>query len=182
MKIPTNLKQVLSYNPTTGFFTWLVTRGRVRAGEPAGTVTSHGYEQIRIDGSIYFSHRLAWLYVHGTWPNKIDHINRCRTDNRIANLREVTNPQNNWNVKTKETTGVYPEKRTGRFYAQIRHEGRRINVGTFDTIEEAIAARRAMLTQLRGDFFIYTGAGVLAGEGAAPGAAPIDGPAEASAA
>ena len=55
----------------------------------AGSVHSTGYVRIGIDGRKYTSHRLAWLYVHGVWPSdQIDHINRNRSDNRIANLRE----------------------------------------------------------------------------------------------
>lgn len=48
----------------------------------------------------YYAHRLAWFYVHGGWPTYyIDHINRRKSDNRIANLREVKPFENSQNTK-----------------------------------------------------------------------------------
>ena len=43
----------------------------------------------RLDRVVYYAHRLAWVWVHGRHPcGEIDHSNRNRADNRIANLRE----------------------------------------------------------------------------------------------
>jgi hypothetical protein len=83
------LRERLRYDGGTGVFTRRVGSGHARAGEIAGSVHSTGYVRIGIDGGKYTAHRLAWLYVHGVWPSdQIDHINRNRSDNRIANLRE----------------------------------------------------------------------------------------------
>jgi hypothetical protein len=90
------LREILGYDPETGLFTRLVRTGRIRAGEVAGTAHSRGYRSIVIDGRVYLSHRLAWLYVHGEWPpEQIDHINRNRADNRLVNLRAAKQSQNN---------------------------------------------------------------------------------------
>jgi hypothetical protein len=54
-----------------------------------------------IDGKLYKAARLAWLYIHGESPeNQIDHINRVRDDNRLANLKDVTSSENNNNKST----------------------------------------------------------------------------------
>lgn len=97
------LHQLLDYNPETGKFFWKVNmRGKVKIGTKAGCVCKiHGYELINIKNKQYRAHRLAWLYVHGKWPNpEIDHINRVKTDNRIANLREADRSMNNLNRGT----------------------------------------------------------------------------------
>ena len=84
------LKELLDYNPETGLFTWNV-YNNIKNKTTAGTFND-GYIQIKIKQKIYQAHRLAWLYVYGEWPKgQIDHINGIRDDNRIENLRDVTN-------------------------------------------------------------------------------------------
>jgi hypothetical protein len=94
------LKQLLDYDPETGVFTWRVNRGgAAKAGTRAGCPTPFYYRVIRIGGRSRREHSLAWLYVHGHWPaDELDHINRVRDDNRIANLREVTHAENMQNT------------------------------------------------------------------------------------
>jgi hypothetical protein len=71
----------------------------MKAGDPAGS-SRGGYTYIRIDRKRYAAHRLAWLYVYGTFPPRLlDHINGCPGDNRIGNLREATPHQNAGNTR-----------------------------------------------------------------------------------
>ena len=87
------LRSILHYNPLTGVFTRIRSAHPHRVGVVVGSV-SHGYILIGLLGKRYRAHRLAWLYVYGTWPkHDIDHINRNRSDNRICNLRDVTRQQ-----------------------------------------------------------------------------------------
>ena len=73
------LREVISYNADTGVFLNKVARRRALIGAVSGRINRDGYRQIQIDGRIYSAHRLAWLYVHGSWPGGfIDHINRLR--------------------------------------------------------------------------------------------------------
>lgn len=88
------LKQLLHYDPETGHFTWKVARRRVVAGDRAGHLGNKGYIEITVEGVQYLAHRLAWFYVHGVWPNYIDHDNGQRSDNRIKNLKNGTQADN----------------------------------------------------------------------------------------
>ena len=81
------LRQVLSYDPSTGIFLNNTCRGCVVAGSIAGKARPDGYVGLAIDKRPYLAHRLAFLYVHGYFPVVVDHINGERSDNRIENLR-----------------------------------------------------------------------------------------------
>lgn len=88
----------LHYDPATGLFVWCKSRSH-RVGKPAGWKKRDGYIYIRLDGRLWSAHRLAWLHHYGEHPrNTIDHINRDKTDNRIANLRDVSFLENMQNV------------------------------------------------------------------------------------
>jgi hypothetical protein len=134
------IRQRLRYNPTTGVFT--LTGGR-RVGFPS----VNGYTRVSVGGQTFMAHRVAWLLVHGAWPDgEIDHINGVRDDNRIVNLRDVDHAGNQQNLKRAQRNnksgllGVSFEQWTGRWKAQIMHRRRNMNLGRFDTKEEAHAA------------------------------------------
>lgn len=147
------LREVLRYNPRTGAFTRRITIGRYKAGDAAGTDMGH-YLKIMIDGERYASHRLAWLYVYGRWPKRdLDHINRNKKDNRIANLREATPSQNvAWVPMRRDNTsgirGVCFHKASQKWGAQIGGKW----LGVFSTKRAAAAACRAEHIKQFGDF------------------------------
>ena len=68
----------------------------------------------------------------------IDHINRNTLDNRKANLRIVPNCVN---CANKEVIGVTLLK-NNKWFAYFQRCGKRYSVGTFDTKQEAIDARK----------------------------------------
>ena len=141
------LKKILDYNYETGVF---VRRGLirgVRTGKEAGTITPCGYRSILVDGSHYLAHRLAWMYVNGSWPKEYtDHINHIRSDNRIINLREVNKFENQKNQSLSAAnksgiTGVYWNKAAGKWRSQIRVCGKQLYLGRFADKFEAVCAR-----------------------------------------
>jgi HNH endonuclease len=144
------LRELLRYDPKTGVFTWLVleTKNQVKAGDVAGYINNGGkgggYLKIRVDGHGYRAHRLAWLYMTGTWPHEqIDHIDRNRANNRWCNLREATQAQNQANSrlrKARDFKGAYFHKCSGKLQAAIQSNGRQIHLGLFDTPEQAWVA------------------------------------------
>lgn len=144
------LKSLLTYDPTTGLFTYAKARPRVKVGAVAGHLhKGHGYIQIKVNGKLYLAHRLAWLYTYGVWPSdQLDHINRDRTDNRLINLREVTQAQNCQNrpLQSNATSGVKGvtwNKVLHKWHARISLNGRRFHVGWFLTKDDAVKARLA---------------------------------------
>ncbi len=143
------LRSILHYDPETGIFTRIRSPHQHRIGKVVGTPDKDGYLQASVKSKLYSLHRLAWLYIYGTRPkNQIDHINRNRTDNRISNLRDVTNQQNmcnagTYNTNTSGRAGVYWDKRDSRWRACIVNKGKYLSLGYFKTFDEAVAARAA---------------------------------------
>lgn len=156
------LLELLHYDPTTGRFTWRVNRGgRAKKGTQAGSPDGGGYILINmyISGRrrTYKAHRLAWFYVYGQWPERsIDHKQRDHSDNRLDELREATQSQNNGNavVRKDSQTGVKGVQLTpnGKYVAKIKKEGVRHHLGTFANIESASRAYAEAARRLFGDF------------------------------
>ena len=92
------LKELLHYCPDTGAFTWIKARRGVSLWRDAGCTMTEGYRSISVDSKPYGSHRLAFLYMTGKFPeDQIDHVNQVRDDNRWKNLRPVTHQENHRN-------------------------------------------------------------------------------------
>lgn len=140
------LKEVLNYNQYTGEFRWAKDIGKnVKAGVLAGT-DHYGYIAIIIRKKKYRAHRLAFLYMTGSFPvNQVDHINRNRSDNRWINLRDVTQEINmrNCNLSKANTSGfagVSFHKGTGKFMAKIKVNNKAKYLGYFENAQEAYSA------------------------------------------
>ena len=147
------LREVLDYSPETGAFRWRIDTGKRRrvgnvAGHAAKGGANDGYVFIRIDRRLYRAHRLAWLYVHGVWPeHEIDHRDLNRANNRIGNLRPATRQQNAANSplqrnNTSGRKGVRWWSAREKWRAEIHLLGRSKHLGLYATFEEAVEARR----------------------------------------
>lgn len=155
------LKEALNYDPETGLFTWLerplehfttdfgwkVSKGK-SAGKVAGSKSKcSGYIEIRLDETLFLAHRLAFVWVTGDFPlNEVDHINGDRSDNKWANLRDVTSRENGRNKTLRKDNksgvqGVHWYKAYGKWQVTIRGEGGSIHLGYFSKLEDAAAAR-----------------------------------------
>lgn len=148
------LKELMSYDPETGLFNWLRPPRGYRKGRELGA-NSKGYVLIGVDGGRYLAHRLAWLYVHGNFPNCcVDHINGNTKDNRIENLRDVSvqvNSQNRKKAQSNSKSGLLGAafyKRTGKWQSTIRVNGRHKALGYYDTPEQAHDAYLSAKRQL----------------------------------
>lgn len=148
------LKELLSYDPETGVFLHRTPRGRRKVGDPCGTPGAAGYTALRVQGRNYRRHRLAWLYVTGSWPEvEIDHRNGDRRDDRFHNLRACTRAENQQNRASARKSaspylGVSRSPSPGRWRAQIKVGGDVRALGTFDTEEEAHQAYLTAKAQL----------------------------------
>lgn len=146
------IREVLDYDAGTGVF--------MRNGQVAGAFGRDGYRQIRVDGRIYWAHRLAWLWAHGEWPeSEIDHVNGDRADNRISNLRAVTSSQNKMNsaIRSDNSSGVKGvsyRSDTGKWFAYINAGPgkKRVRLGCYPTLAAAAEARRVAELEMHGEF------------------------------
>lgn len=143
------LRKALNYNPQTGVFTRASkTSNSVKVGSVAGCVNTHGYVVIRLLNKLFYAHRLAWLYEHGVAPEfEIDHINGKRSDNRIANLRDVTSAENSRNLSIRfdnktGVVGVYWSSAHSKWASEIMDDKRKVFLGLFSNIEDAVCARK----------------------------------------
>lgn len=141
------LKQALKYDEVSGLFYWIGKRLGAPKNRPAGRISkSHGYRDICIDGTLYRAHRLAFLYMTGKWPiGDIDHIDRQKSNNAWSNLRECSRSANMLNVvkskaNTSGVTGVSWDSSRNKWLAQIRMNGKKKNLGRYNTKAEAISA------------------------------------------
>lgn len=150
-------RELLSYDPHSGFLTWKLSRGRkAKAGFRAGYDHHTGYRMVIVTGVQFMEHRLAWLVHHGEWPiDDIDHVNMRRNDNRIENLRPATRSQNcsNKNARRDNSTGIKGVWLSrGRWQAAITKDGKRRYLGSFTSIEDAQAAYSRVATELYGSY------------------------------
>lgn len=150
------LVEIMHYSPDTGVFT---RRKKVnQMPVAAGSTDKQGYRRIHLLGKVYRSHRLAWFYAYGEWPDaEIDHINGDRSDNRIANLRPCTHQQNNHNQPMRRNNrsgvkGVSWDRRLRKWRAQACLNYQIHCVGLFDDLDEAAIAVRAKREELHGSF------------------------------
>lgn len=140
------VRAVFRYCPDTGQFFYRKSRPHRSSDVPAGRINKKGYRILSICGFKFQAHRLAWLHVYGSFPvGEIDHKNGARDDNRIANLRDVTTIQNQWNrtrARTGSTSGLIGAHlmHSGNWAARIVRYGKQKHLGTFATAEAAHAA------------------------------------------
>ena len=135
-----DLAALFSYDADTGSITNKVTKKTYTAK------TSSGRIQVSVAGKAYLAHRVIWMLVHGAEPETIDHINGQADDNRLCNLRAVTNAENQLNQSIHKhnnsgVMGVHPDGDLWR--AKIQKDGKQIYLGRYKTFNEAKAARKA---------------------------------------
>ena len=150
------LREMISYDPLTGQFTWKVDHSRRKAGEPAGSQKPDGYIYLKLLGQTYGAHRVAWMLVTGDWPNvAVDHRHGVRNNNAWKNLRLATRAQNNANVPPRGSSGLKGatyHKGDRCWKSQIYANGRKTYIGSFPTPEQAHAAYIAAADKYQGEF------------------------------
>ena len=144
------LRSLLSYDAESGAFRWLESRGRTaKAGQIAGT-RIQGRICIKIDGRPYYAHRLAFLYVTGSWPTEeVDHIDGNSANNAWLNLRRCSRAHNmqNKKVSKRNKAGLLGVSKHGdAWQSTIRMGGKHYHLGRFgspaDAHEAYIRAKR----------------------------------------
>lgn len=90
----------------------------------------------------------------------IDHINRCKFDNRKRNLRHLTRQHNNANSflhknNTSGHRGITWDKSRNKWIAGIKVNYKRINLGRYNDIQDAIEARKKAEIKYFGEYYEY---------------------------
>lgn len=124
----------------------------------------HGYQLVSLNKNGNYKtlrvHRLvAGAFLDNT-HNKpcIDHIDGVRDNNNLCNLRYASCAENTYNKNvvdkrnTSGYTGVNWHSYEKKWKARIKHKGNDIEIGLYDTIEDAIKARCKKAIELFGDF------------------------------
>lgn len=155
------LRFLLNYNAKTGKFCANGhkkgsprKKGDIIKGYPdqKGTNT---YLRVWIDNRLYYMHRLAWFYTYGKWPKLIDHINGDGKDNRLINLRLASHTQNHANSKrycNNKTDYKGVSLLRGRYRATIKINKKQVELGTFDSPQEAYLAYVAKAKEVYNEF------------------------------
>lgn len=166
------LLECFNYDPDTGILTWkarpehhfksigkMLSIHKLWAGKPVGYVGTKGHSYVHILSASYAAHRIIWKMWYGIDPPQyVDHINGDKTDNRIANLREATNNQNQMNqrrttrISNIGVTGVSYHKRDKSYRAYMRINGENKHLGNYKNLQDAIKARQEAELVHQGEF------------------------------
>lgn len=140
------MKAKLLLDPIEGKAAYLLADGMTT--RPAGSLDKDGYVVVRYEERPQKLHRVLFALVNGPIPLglQIDHINGVRSDNRISNLRVLTNALNtqnrqyaNANSKTG-VKGVSWKPHIKKYVAQICVNGRVKHIGSYTTLDAAADA------------------------------------------
>jgi HNH endonuclease/AP2 domain len=128
--IPPEIADYISYNPETGDCHWKKLYGRrAKLGDLIKT-SALGYLKVGFMGDRYQLHRVVWFLHYGEDPGDmvVDHINRDRSDNRIENLRLLTQQQNTFN---HGSLGITYDKSRQKWVAFIMRDRKTIYLGRY---------------------------------------------------
>ena len=87
----------------------------------------------------------------------VDHIDNCKTNNNISNLRWATHTENRQNSSVSKNNasgskGVHYNKASQKWISRIVIDGIRISLGSFENLEDAKQARIIKANQVFGVF------------------------------
>ncbi|MFB5010839.1 HNH endonuclease [Enterobacter hormaechei subsp. steigerwaltii] len=152
------LLSILNYDESSGQLTWKVRPSQKDKVNSVAGSKSGSYIKISIKGRKYAAHRVAFFMAKGYCPDEIDHINGQKTDNRLKNLRDSNRSQNclNKGVRSDSFCGVKGVTyRIDNKSWQARctsKNGRRVHLGYFKKIEDAIAKLASFRKEEHGEF------------------------------
>jgi len=146
------LQELYSYKNGALFF-----RGSEVIHKPTPITKAHRYARLVVDGKAYALHRLIFLYCNGFLPKVIDHIDNDRSNNKIENLREVTQRQNclNRTIHKNNKSGiknVHFSHIMKKWCVGMCVDGKRKIIGYFEDLELAELVAAEARNKLFGSF------------------------------
>ena len=133
------VRQLFAYHKSGTLIRNVTVAYNAQAGDRVGYSGALGYKQVTVEGVRYYIHQLIFLWHHGHLPTLTDHINRCRSDNRIENLRECTPSMNNMNqgLRSDNTSG---HKGIDYINGKYRVRVKGVHIGMYTTYGRACKA------------------------------------------
>lgn len=137
------------FNYKDGVLYWKVARQRIIVGDIAGTLRLDGYQYIGIDGKTYKRSRLVFCMHHGYFPELlVDHINRIKNDDKIGNMREISQQCNirncdNYKTNTSSIKGTGWNKQEQKWLAYVTVNSKFKYLGKYKSFCDAVCARLA---------------------------------------
>ena len=158
------LTDCISYCPCTGLIKWKKdiphryyksNRSKGCFKKSLGSVAGYrkvrdkqctDYIEVKSLGFRFLAHRAAWFLMMGNWPEIVDHVDHNGMNNKWSNLRASNKRENARNMKlsssnTSGFTGVFFEKRRGKWRSEIMVDGKNIFLGLYTDKADAIASR-----------------------------------------
>ena len=136
--------KLFTYDPVTGLLRWAVPRGPLKVGDLAGSNNGRGYIRVNFNGKLRLRSHLVWLMHTGAWPSQqLDHIDGNSLNDRVENLREVSNLQNQRAITKPRVTnstgfrGVCLTSDGTKYRATLNIGRKQVFLGHFDTAEAA---------------------------------------------
>jgi hypothetical protein len=122
-----------------------------------GKIATHNrgrYLGVGIHDTKFYAHHVVWCMLYGYWPtHDIDHANGDQYDNRPSNLRKATPSENIANAHFGRRRGV--ERHGAKYRARVWVNQQRIELGSYDTFEEAKAAYQAGADRHFGEYAFH---------------------------
>lgn len=151
------IRELFDYSPVSGELFWKIGRSGIHVGQRVGDNTPSG-RRVMINSKMY---RVCWIVLfwnNGRWPRGspeevVHHINGNSFDDRLDNLQIVTKSYDTHNRKTSVNNtsgyqGVSWQPSSNKWIAYINTSNKRITIGRFDTLSEAVEARQMAETRL----------------------------------
>lgn len=151
------LRELFDYDATTGHLIRKAATKGYHGDRRITRTNDQGYIVTTLNGVSYRAHHLIWIWHHGMMVEELDHRNRVRNDNRLDNLRPCGRVPNcgNTGPRVHAYKGVTFCKATGRWKAQLGVNYKNVNLGRFDTIEQAALAYNEAAIRHFGEEFAY---------------------------
>ena len=125
--------------------------------------TGDGYGSFWLDGRMQAAHRVSYELYAGPIPAgaEIDHTCHNTVCVNPGHLRPATRKQNKENFSRPPATnksgvlGVSWSRRAGKWCGHVKHRGKTVYCGSFESIDDAAAAvdakRRELFTHYQGE-------------------------------
>lgn len=106
-----------------------------------------GYKVGAIYNKLYKAHRIIWVMIYGYEPDQIDHDDGNKSNNRLTNLRDVSNSENHKNMGIQKSNssgivGVNWSEKQNKWRCRIHVDGSEINLGHYAEFAEAVKIRK----------------------------------------